>query len=63
MEPARFSAMTATLQVRPEVHEFIQSAEFLLSPALHSPALTQEECSLIAEYVMSLSNVRQPWRP
>ena len=61
MEPARFSAMAATLPVRREIHEFIQAAEFLLSPALEIPELTYEECSLIAEYVMSLSHAKQPW--
>ena len=43
MEPARFSAMAATLPVRREIHEFIQAAEFLLSPALQIPELTYEE--------------------
>ena len=61
MQPAKFPAMAAALQVRTEVHEFIQAAEFLLSPALQFPALTQEECILIAQYVMSLSNNKQPW--
>jgi len=39
MEPARFSAMAATFLV----HEFIQAATFLLSPALQIPELTHEE--------------------
>ena len=56
----KFPAMAA-LQVRKEVHEFVQAAEFLLSPALQTPALTHEECNLIAEYVMSLSHAKQPW--
>ena len=61
MEPARFPAMTATLQIRKEVHEFVQAAEFLLSPALQTPALTDDECVIIAEYVTTLSHAKQPW--
>jgi hypothetical protein len=60
MEPARFPA-TASLQIRKEVYEFIQAAEFLLSPVLQTPPLTIEECGLIAEYVMGLSHMKQPW--
>ena len=61
MEPATLPTIAATLEVRTEVHEFIKAAEFLLSPVLQNPALTTEECGLIRDYVMSLSNVKHPW--
>ena len=56
----KFPAMAA-LRVRKEVHEFVQAAEFLLSPALQTPALTDDECVIIAEYVTTLSHAKQPW--
>lgn len=61
MEPARFSAMPAPLTVRKEVEAFIQAAEILLSPALRNYELTPDECELIRDYVMALSNAKQPW--
>jgi hypothetical protein len=53
--------MSATLQIRKEVYEFVHAAEFLLSPALQTPALTDDECGLIAQYVTTLSHAKQPW--
>lgn len=44
-----------------DVQDFIQAAEKLLSPALRTTPLTAEECYLIREYVMSLSNAKHPW--
>lgn len=49
------------LPVCKDVQEFIQAAEKLLSPALRATPLTAEECFLIREYVMSMSNARHPW--
>ncbi len=53
--------MSTTLGVRKEVVNFTKAAEILLSPVLMSPPLTQEECDLIAEYVMALTHVKNPW--
>ena len=50
-----------SLPVRKEVQDFILISETLLSPALLTSALTPEECEVIAEYVMSLSHLKQPW--
>lgn len=47
--------------VRKEVLAFTKAAELLLSPALLSPGLTKDECDLIAEYVMNMSNSKTPW--
>ena len=49
------------LSARKEVREFVRAAETILSPALLHPDLTQEECDLIAEYVKTLSQSKQPW--
>ena len=62
MTPATtFPPITETLQCRSEVYEFTKAAEFLLSPVMHNPPLTAEECSLIRDYVMSLSHAKHPW--
>ena len=47
--------------VHPAIEAFITASEALLSPALRPSELTPEECDAIAQYVMSLSNVRTPW--
>ncbi len=47
--------------LRPEVQEFVRATESILSPALLGGDLTQEECDIIAYYVMSLSNAKHPW--
>ena len=49
------------LSVQKDVQDFMQAAEKLLSPALRTTPLTAEECYLIREYVMSLSNEKHPW--
>lgn len=49
------------LPVRKEVREFIRAAETLLSPVILGSDLTEEECELIREYVMSLSHARHSW--
>lgn len=52
MQAVRFS---------PAVQAFVSASETLLSPVLRPTDLTQEECELIAQYVMSLSNMKTPW--
>ena len=47
--------------LRPEVQAFVRPTESILSPALLGQELTQEECDIIAYYVMSLSNAKHPW--
>ena len=47
--------------VRKEVGDFVSAAETILSPVLLSAELTPEECDLIAEYVKSLSQAKNPW--
>jgi hypothetical protein len=50
-----------TLPLSKDVREFIKAAEKLISPALRSSELTPDECEIISEYVMTLSNAKQPW--
>ncbi len=50
-----------TLQVRSEVQAFAEAAERLLSPSLLDSKLTEDECLLIAEYVMNMSHAKHPW--
>jgi hypothetical protein len=47
--------------VRKEVRDFVQAAERLLPPVQFGEELTSEECDLITEYVMMLSNAKNPW--
>ena len=49
------------IAVRKEVSDFLLASEALLSPALRSSELTNEECAMIAEYVMNLSRTGNPW--
>lgn len=49
------------LTARKEVMDFVKSAERILSPASLYPKLTQSECDLIAEYVITLSRSKHPW--
>lgn len=49
-----------SLSVSPAVQAFVSASETMLSPVTCPPDLTREECELIAEYVMSLSNVKTP---
>ena len=49
------------LSVRKEVGDFVRAAETILSPVLLSHELTPGECDLIAEYVKSLSQAKNPW--
>ncbi len=46
---------------RKEVGDFVRAAETILSPVLLSTELTPGECELIAEYVRSLSQAKNPW--
>jgi hypothetical protein len=44
-----------------EVVAFMRASEALLSSASHRRALSEDECSLIAEYVTTLSASSTPW--
>ncbi|MCE3222972.1 MAG: hypothetical protein K0S58_1152 [Nitrospira sp.] len=48
-------------EVSKEVLQFVLASEALLSPVLRPSALTQEECNLVAEYVMNLSRSGNQW--
>jgi hypothetical protein len=52
---------TNAYAIRKGVLDFIIASEALLSPALRSSEFTKEECDMIAEYVMTLSNSATPW--
>jgi hypothetical protein len=58
--PASRSAI-GSLPVRQEVREFARAAEMILSPALLMSELSDDECALIQQYVISLSNAKNPW--
>lgn len=49
------------LSARKEVKDFIRAAETILSPVLLQPELTPSECDLIAEYVKTLCQMKNPW--
>lgn len=49
------------LPIRQEVQNFLQASDALLSPAVLQSDLTPEECLLIADYVMNLSDSNKPW--
>jgi hypothetical protein len=51
----------AFLSVRKEVQDFVEAAQVLLSPGLLTSELTPDECGLIKDYVMMMSNVKHPW--
>ncbi|MCE3222405.1 MAG: hypothetical protein K0S58_585 [Nitrospira sp.] len=48
-------------EVSKEVLQFVLASEALLSPALRPIELTNEECTMIAEYVLNLSRSGNPW--
>lgn len=47
--------------LHPAVEAFIDASQALLSPSLGASDLTPEECQVVAQYVMDLSNVKTPW--
>ncbi len=49
------------LVVSPAVQTFFSASETLLASTSLETELTPEECELIAQYVMALSNVKTPW--
>jgi hypothetical protein len=49
------------LPVRKEVQDFIAAAETLLSPRLLGSQLTEDECQLVAEYLISMSQGNHQW--
>ena len=55
------SEFKVKVHIRSEVHEFIEAAEKLLSPALLGSALTDVECEYIREYLMTMSRAGHPW--
>lgn len=61
MMQAAVSTPDEVSSARQEVLDFIRAAETILSPALLHSDLTQGECDLIAEYVRSLSQAKNPW--
>ncbi len=44
-----------------DVRDFVEAAEKLLSPALRTSPLTANECELIAEYLITMTNAKHPW--
>jgi hypothetical protein len=52
---------TNTYPVRKEVLDFVFIAETLLGRSEGSREFTEEECGLIAEYVMNMSRSGNPW--
>jgi hypothetical protein len=48
-------------EVSKDVLQFALASEALLSSALRSSEFTQEECTMIADYVLNLSRSGNPW--
>ncbi len=46
---------------RKEIQDFIQATETLFSFARLKPALTRQECDIMAYYIVSLADGRHPW--
>jgi hypothetical protein len=61
MDAIKSAETVGLLSVQKDVQDFIQAAERLLSPALRTSPLTSDECDLIGEYLMSMSNAKHPW--
>ena len=55
------TSLRSSVAFSPAVEAFISASDRLLSPALRQTNLTPEECHIIAQYVMDLSNVKTPW--
>ena len=55
------TTLPSAVTFSPTVQAFVNASEALLSPALGRSELTPEECHVIAQYVMDLSNVKTPW--
>ena len=45
---------------RKEIQDFIQATETLFSFARLKPALTRQECDIMAYYIVSLADARHP---
>ena len=58
MQPPPFKAPPP---FRKEVQDFIQATETLFSPDLPIPALTRQECDIVAYYIVNLAATRHPW--
>ena len=61
MGAIKWAEPVGLLSVQKDVQDFIRAAEKLLSPALRASPLTPDECDLIGEYLMSMSNAKHPW--
>jgi hypothetical protein len=61
MDAIRSADPVGLLSVQKDVQDFVQAAERLLSPALRISPLTSDECDLIGEYLMSMTNAKHPW--
>jgi hypothetical protein len=53
--------MANNLPVRKEVLDFLKASEHLLAYPLFDSEFTSEECDLIADYIMTLSQAQHPW--
>jgi hypothetical protein len=53
--------MADILPVRKEVLDFLKVSETLLAYPMFTSELTPEECDVIADYIMTLSQARHPW--
>jgi hypothetical protein len=53
--------MANTLPVRKEVLDFLKASETLLAYPMFASEFTPEECDVIADYIMTLSQARHPW--
>jgi hypothetical protein len=49
------------LSFQKDVRDFVGAAERLLSPALRTSPLTADECDLIAEYLVLMTNAKHSW--
>ena len=53
--------MSNSLPVRKEVFDFLKASETLLAYPMFNSEFTPEECDVIADYIMSLSQSKHPW--
>jgi len=55
------SLQGTTHPFRKEIQDFIQATETLFTFARLKPALTRQECDIMAYYIVSLADARHPW--
>jgi hypothetical protein len=51
----------STVPLSKDVRDFMKAAEGLLSHELRTAELTPEECEIIGEYIVTLSQAKHPW--